>query len=66
MEDKLLTRKEAAGILNVSERTLDAYRQQGLIKAVKLRGYTVRIRESELRRFLEESISEPEPDANDS
>lgn len=35
---KPLTKKEAADYLRVTERTLDRYRAQGLIKAVKARG----------------------------
>ncbi len=49
--NKVLTKKEAADYLRCCERTLDRYRAEGLIHAVKGRG-KVLFRVEELERFL--------------
>ena len=48
--DKLLTLKETAKILRVSERTVMRYLKSGKLKASKVGVW--RIRESDLERFL--------------
>lgn len=47
----LLTKKETARFLNLSTRTLDRYRSEGLIRAVKGRG-KVLFRPEELEAYL--------------
>jgi len=47
----LLTLKEAAEILRVSERTLRRYINENELKAVKLRG-VIRIKEEDLEEFI--------------
>ena len=47
----LLTLKEAAEILKLSERTIRRYIEEGEIKAIKLRG-AVRIEERDLEEFI--------------
>lgn len=48
--DKLLTLKETAKILRVSERTIMRYLKSGKLKASKLGQW--RIKESDLEKFL--------------
>ncbi len=50
-EDKLLTRKEASRILNISPQTLDARVREGIIQVVRI-GKKVLIRQSELDKAL--------------
>ena len=49
--EKLLTLKETAKILRVSERTIMRYLKSGKLKASKLGQW--RIKESDLNKFLE-------------
>jgi excisionase family DNA binding protein len=51
--DKLLTLKETAKILRVSERTIMRYLKSGKLKASKLGQW--RIKESDLDKFLKEN-----------
>lgn len=51
--DKLLTLKETAKILRVSERTIMRYLKSGKLKASKVGKW--RIKESDLERFLKEN-----------
>jgi excisionase family DNA binding protein len=48
---KLLTKREAADILNVSERTLDRLRATGQIRVVRVRG-AVRLSTAEIEKFI--------------
>lgn len=48
---KLLTKRETADFLRVSERTLDRLRQSKLIKSVKVRG-GVRFEQKDVEKFL--------------
>jgi excisionase family DNA binding protein len=48
----LLTKKEAAKFLKITTRTLDRYRDEGLIHAVKYQGGAVRFTKRELEKFL--------------
>jgi len=49
--DKLLTIKEVAKILRVSERSVNRYIESGRLRAVKIGQW--RIKESDLNKFLE-------------
>ena len=49
--NKLKTKKEAAEILAVSERTIDRLVSEGRLRAVKVRG-AVRFTDTELERFV--------------
>jgi excisionase family DNA binding protein len=49
--NKLLTKRETAGVLTVSERTIDRLVSEGRLRAVKIRG-AVRFTERELERFI--------------
>jgi len=51
--DKLLTIKEVAKILRVSERSVNRYIESGRLRAVKIGQW--RIRQKDLEKFLEES-----------
>ena len=51
--DKLLTLKETAKILRVSERTIMRYLKSGKLKASKVGQW--RIKQSELNKFLEKN-----------
>ena len=48
---KLLTKREAAELLHVSERTLDRLRATGQIRVVRVRG-VVRLSVAEVERFI--------------
>lgn len=52
---KLLTKKEAAEYLRVSERTIDRFRSAKLIRAVKVRG-VVRLHLEGLDALLQEHV----------
>jgi excisionase family DNA binding protein len=54
MEPLLLTQREAAKMLSISERTLFSLRRGGLIKAVRIGIGGWRYSISELQRFIEE------------
>ena len=54
--EKLLTLKEIAKILRVSERTIMRYLKSGKLKACKLGQW--RIKESDLEKFLKENLNE--------
>ena len=56
--DKLLTLKETAKILRVSERTVMRYLKAGKLKASKIGKW--RIKESDLERFLKETSNHKE------
>ncbi len=47
----LLTKKEAAKFLRVSERTIDRFRAEKLITTIKVRG-VIRFRQEDLLDFL--------------
>lgn len=51
MPDKLLTKQEASAYLAVSRRTVDRFRQKGLLPAVKV-GHVVRFALADLDDFL--------------
>jgi excisionase family DNA binding protein len=51
---KLLTRREAAQYLRVSERTIDRYRRAKLIRTVKVWGI-VRLRREDLDNLLQQN-----------
>ena len=53
--DKLLTLKETARILRVSERTIMRYLKSGKLKASKVGQW--RIKESDLEKFLKENAN---------
>jgi excisionase family DNA binding protein len=53
--EKLLTLKETAKILRVSERTIMRYLKSGKLKASKLGQW--RIQESDLKKFLKENLN---------
>ena len=53
----LLTKREAAGYLGVSVRTLDRLRQQKLILALKIRRL-VRFRVADLDEFLSQAAAD--------
>lgn len=53
--DKLLTLKETAKILRVSERTVMRYLKAGKLKASKVGRW--RIKESDLEKFLDKTSS---------
>jgi len=54
--DKLLTLKETAKILRVSERTIMRYLKSGKLKASKVGQW--RIKESDLEKFLKANLNE--------
>lgn len=47
----LLTKKEAAKVFSISQRTLDRWRSEGLLKAFKI-GHTVRFAPNDLQALL--------------
>ena len=51
-QSRLLTKKETAERLKVSERTIDRYVQSQLLRAIRLSARTVRFREDEVERLL--------------
>lgn len=53
--EKLLTLKETAKILRVSERTIMRYLKSGKLKASKLGQW--RIKQSDLEKFLKENLN---------
>jgi len=53
--DKLLTIKEVAEILRVSERSVNRYIEAGKLKASKIGQW--RIKQSDLDEFLEKSLN---------
>jgi excisionase family DNA binding protein len=58
----LLTKREAAERLRISERTIDRWRQIGLIRAVQpLRGGAVRYRVEDVERLEEPEARPPLP-----
>jgi excisionase family DNA binding protein len=58
-DEKLLTTKEAAEILRVSERSLMRYIKSGRLKASKIGWW--RIRENDLNDFIDENLNKPQP-----
>lgn len=55
MEDKLLTVKEVAERLSLTEYTItQRFIKNGKIRAVRISDRTYRVKESELERFIEE------------
>jgi len=55
---EFITRKKAAKIFNVSERTLDRWIESGALKAQKFgisRNSSVRISKSEITKFLQKN-----------
>jgi excisionase family DNA binding protein len=54
--DKILTLKETAKILRVSERTIMRYLKSGKLKASKVGQW--RIKESDLEKFFKENSNE--------
>lgn len=57
-EKPLLTTKDVADILQVSTMTVLRWMNEGLISAIKVR-YTVRFREEDIKRFIEEHYVGP-------
>jgi len=55
MKDKLLTIKEVAEYLRVSERSVLRYIEAGRLKAIKVGWW--RIKEKELEKFLKDNLS---------
>lgn len=55
MIERPLTKKEAAEFLRVGERTIDRYRSEGILRAVKGRGKVV-FQQEELQRFLNNNM----------
>lgn len=53
---KLLTKREAADLLRISERTLDRLRATGQIRVVRVRG-AVRLSASEIEKFIAKQTS---------
>lgn len=51
--EPLLTKREAAKLLSVTERTLDNYRSEGRLRAVKLGKGAVRFDPQDLRTFID-------------
>jgi excisionase family DNA binding protein len=51
MATALVTKREAARLLHISERTLDRLRATGQLKAVRVRG-AVRFSPAEIDRFI--------------
>jgi len=49
--NSLLTKSEAARFLGVSTRTIDNYRKQGLIEAIRIGGKVIRFKVEELESF---------------
>lgn len=58
----LVTARQAAKSLSISERTLWTLTQNGQIRRLKI-GASVRYSVAELQRFAESQIQEPMPDA---
>jgi excisionase family DNA binding protein len=58
-DEKLLTTKEAAEILRVSERSLMRYIKSCRLKASKIGWW--RIRENDLNDFIDENLNKPQP-----
>lgn len=56
MKDKLLTIKEVADYLRVSERSVLRYIEAGRLKAIKV-GYW-RVKESDLQNFINQNSNE--------
>ncbi|MDI6854529.1 MAG: helix-turn-helix domain-containing protein [Deltaproteobacteria bacterium] len=52
--EKLYTPEEAAAVLRVKPRTIMEWLRQGKLKGVKLGGKLWRIREADLRAFIEQ------------
>ena len=53
-EQELLTTQEVADQLRVERQTVYRWIESGRIEAIKLRGGTIRIRQSEINRLLGE------------
>lgn len=53
--ERLLTKCEAAKLLGVSERTIDNWRAEGRLRAVKLGQGAVRFDPVDLRAFIDQS-----------
>jgi excisionase family DNA binding protein len=51
MMDKLLTKRQAGDVLQVSARTVDRIRAMGKLKAVKVRG-SIRFRVADLENYI--------------
>lgn len=54
-KEKLLTLDEAAERLRVDPETVRNYINSGKLKGVKLAGWTTRVGEQDLEKFIEES-----------
>ena len=52
---RLLSKREAAELLGVSERTVDNYRSAGRLRAVKIGPGAVRFDPCDLRAFIDEA-----------
>lgn len=59
--EQLLTKRDAAELLCITERTLDNYRSEGRILAVKLGKGAVRFDPVDLRNFIDRSKCGPDP-----
>lgn len=57
----LLTYRQAAELLQVSDRTVWALVNDGKLRAVRFAGRTVRIDPADLREFINRSKSRPTP-----
>lgn len=58
MATSLLTKREAAAALRVSERTLDRLRAMGQLRVVRVRG-VVRVSAAEIEKFIVKQTSKP-------
>ena len=59
--ERLLTKRETSELLGVTERTIDNYRREGRLRAVKLGKGAVRFDPVDLRNFIDRSKCGPDP-----
>ncbi|MEE9211409.1 MAG: helix-turn-helix domain-containing protein [Phycisphaeraceae bacterium] len=56
--EQLLSKREVAELLGVTERTIDNYRSSGRLRAIKLSAGVVRFDPYDLRAFIEQVKAE--------
>ena len=56
MNEVLLTKSEAAKRLNISERTIDAWRASGRLKSVRLSATAIRFRPQDIDALIEHCL----------
>lgn len=59
MQDSLLTTAQVADQFKVNERTVGRWVREGRLKGVRTPGGTIRVRQSEVDRFLQDPDAAP-------